>query len=74
MVHFDYIKISHFRSYINTEIEFDKQTGVYIINGDNGAGKSTFLNAINWCLYGDTPFYSVKRYIEVANMNDAPGT
>ena len=74
MVHFDYIKISHFRSYINAEIEFDKQTGIYVINGDNGAGKSTFLNAINWCLYGDTPFYSVKRYIEVANMNDAPGT
>ena len=74
MVHFDYIKISHFRSYIDTEIEFDSETGVYIINGDNGTGKSTFLNAINWCLYGDTPFYSVKRYIEVANIDDPDGT
>ncbi|MBR3115631.1 AAA family ATPase [Candidatus Saccharibacteria bacterium] len=74
MVHFDYVKISHFRSYIDTEIEFDSETGVYIINGDNGTGKSTFLNAINWCLYGDTPFYSVKRYIEVANIDDPDGT
>lgn len=55
------VSIKNFRTYRDAEVDFDESTGVYLLSGDNGAGKSTFLNAINWCLYGDTPFFSIVR-------------
>lgn len=74
MIKFNQLKIKHFRSYQDITVDFDYDNGVYLVIGDVGAGKSTFLNAINWCLYGDTPFYSVKKYIEVSNIDDPVGT
>ncbi len=56
------VSIRNFRAYHDVEVDFSEPTGVYLLSGDNGAGKSTFLNAINWCLYGDTPFYSIEKY------------
>ena len=30
-----------------------KDLNVTVFHGDNGAGKSSFFSAINWCLYGE---------------------
>lgn len=52
---FKKIKITNFRQFKGTtEIIFstDKDKNVTVILGDNGAGKTTFLQAFNWCLYG----------------------
>ena len=50
------VKIHNYRLYHDFEIEFPRrEKDVQIIVGDNGVGKTTFLNAINWCLYGDEP-------------------
>ena len=69
MIHFISVNIKNFRSYKNVTVDFRKESGIYIFSGGNGSGKSTFLNAINWCLYGDTPFYSVGENREVVNLS-----
>ncbi len=32
--------------------EFDERKNIYLICGENGFGKTTFLHALLWCLYG----------------------
>lgn len=52
---FKKIRLTNFRQFKDTtEIEFstNNERNVTIILGDNGAGKTTFLQAFNWCLYG----------------------
>ena len=46
---FKKLTLKNFKSHINTEIEFDK--GTTIILGDNGAGKSSIFEGINFALY-----------------------
>lgn len=52
------IKLENFRQFVNEEISFsmDKNNNVTLIIGDNGTGKTTFLQAFFWCLYGRTDF------------------
>lgn len=48
------IKLRNFRQYVNEKIEFatgDKN--VTIVHGENGTGKTTLLQAFNWCFYGE---------------------
>ena len=71
MISFKRISIKNFRAYEDVVVDFSSDTGIFLISGDNNSGKSTFLNAINWCLYGDTPFYTTENIREVAN-NHAP--
>lgn len=49
------ILINNFKVYYKTNlIEFKEEIGknLYIISGHNGYGKTTFLSALVWCLYG----------------------
>ena len=49
------ISIKNYRQYRNVEINFDPNPNknFTIIKGNNGTGKTTFLNALSWCLYGE---------------------
>ncbi|NMC85962.1 MAG: AAA family ATPase [Anaerolineaceae bacterium] len=49
------ITLENFRQYFSKQrLEFsrDPQKNVTVINGVNGAGKTSMFLAINWCLYG----------------------
>ena len=51
------IEIENYRQYNEKQvIEFpDRDEGFSVILGENGAGKSNILNAINWCFYKKEP-------------------
>ncbi|MDZ4170829.1 MAG: AAA family ATPase, partial [Methanobacteriaceae archaeon] len=52
----DYIKINNFRPYYGTQIikfSQDPKKNITLIQGDNGSGKTSLLNAFTWCLYGE---------------------
>lgn len=63
------VLIKQFRAYEDVEVIFNEKNGVVLMSGDNGSGKSTLLNAICWCLYADTPFYSVEDSDEIINKH-----
>ena len=47
------VKLKNFKSYPDKETSIDLNfDGVKLLVGDNGHGKSTFFDAIIWCLYG----------------------
>lgn len=52
------ISLKNFRQFVDETIEFstDPSQNVTLIMGDNGSGKTTFLQAFFWCLYGTTDF------------------
>ena len=45
----DKIHISNFKNYYG-EVSFDLSKQITILHGDNGFGKSSFFDAIEWCL------------------------
>ena len=46
---FTKLKLNNFKSYKNQTINFDE--GISVIVGENGAGKSTILEAISFALF-----------------------
>lgn len=50
------IHFENFRKYVDTTIKFEKTNNdLHVVVAENGAGKTTFLNAMTWCLYNDEP-------------------
>lgn len=47
------VEISNFGPYRGTtEVKLDTQRPIIVIHGENMRGKTSFLNAVRWCLYG----------------------
>jgi len=72
MMRIERVIFKNFRQYKDLDIKFstDKTKDLHLIVGDNGMGKTTFLNAINWCLYGEEPHSSEKSSkLPIINLN-----
>jgi len=61
----DRIRLKNFKSHINSDIKLD--TGVSLILGENGAGKSSILEAISFAFFKE---YSAKKIERLIN-NDS---
>ena len=46
-----YLKVKGFRSYIDTEINFESFGNTFVVLGENGAGKSSIIEMITTALY-----------------------
>jgi DNA sulfur modification protein DndD len=49
------VHLKNFRQFIgdqNVTLSTDQERTITVLKGENGSGKSNFLNAISWCLYG----------------------
>lgn len=53
----DKVRISNFKNYY-TGITFDLNKQITILHGDNGYGKSSFFDAIEWCLTNNIDRYN----------------
>lgn len=50
------IQFKNFRKYVDTRIKFKQNVNdIHVVVAENGAGKTTFLNAMTWCLYNQEP-------------------
>ena len=58
-VKFKTLRFRNILSYGSKVTEFDFENGLHSIFGSNGNGKSTFLDALSYCLYG-TPYRKIK--------------
>lgn len=59
MISLTNVHLKNFRGHKDTDINFVPQNGMFFIFGDNGNGKTTIMNAINWCLFGDIVFQTI---------------
>lgn len=47
------LRIRNLGPYQETDLDFSStDTGLVFVNGNNGRGKTTFLNSLKWCLFG----------------------
>ena len=53
------ILVENFRPYekLNVNFSTDLKKPITIISGSNSLGKTSLMNALYWCLYGEEPFY-----------------
>jgi exonuclease SbcC len=63
------ITIKNFKSHRDTKIEFN--TGISIIMGDNGAGKSSILEAVSFALFKQHSGKKLEQLIRIDHQNPA---
>ena len=66
------IEFENYRQYKNITIEFPQncENNLHILKAKNGTGKTTFLNAILWCLYSQE-FYLTDADKALSILNDS---
>lgn len=72
---FTRIYAEDFRQHRRLELDLSDDTDVTIVAGNNGTGKTNFMNALVWCLYGDEEYPSKgidsAPMVNLATLDDA---
>lgn len=71
-MYLDSIEISNYRQYYNTQkitFGYTENNNLIIIEGDNGRGKTTLVNALTWCLYGQELHDKTERTEPLYNLS-----
>lgn len=68
-INFKHIKFKNIFSYGNKYTEFHFENGIDLVTGKNGNGKSTFVDALTYALFGK-PFRKIKLGNLVNNKNN----
>jgi len=70
------IKLKNFRPFEDVSIEFsmDSKKSITIIEGNNSTGKTSLINAMYWCIYGDEHFLNVGEGKPIPNQNSLNNT
>ena len=65
------VELKNFRPYEDVKIDFsqDKKKSFTIIEGNNSAGKTSLINAMYWCLYGQEQFINIGEGKPIPNQN-----
>ncbi|WP_414043955.1 AAA family ATPase [Macrococcus sp. EM39E] len=66
------IHIENFRQYKNFALEFDtsdKEKNITVIRAANSTGKTTFMQAIKWCLFGESAI-ELDKQSDLINYNE----
>ncbi len=61
------IVLKNFKCHKEFKTSFEK--GIISIYGENGAGKSSILEAISWVLFNFTPYSNIKKLIKYGSKN-----
>lgn len=58
MVTITKIELENYRQYKNISLSFIKEndSNLHVLKAKNGTGKTTFINSITWCLYGEEKY------------------
>ena len=56
------IELENYRQYKKLSLDFLKNNNnnLHVLKAKNGTGKTTFLNAITWCLYGEEKYINIE--------------
>ncbi len=68
-IDFENLKFKNILSYGNTITEFNFKNGIDLVMGSNGMGKSSFVDALTYCLFGK-PFRKINIGKLVNNKNN----
>lgn len=71
------IELENYRQYKHVSIEFnaDKDSNLHVLKAKNGTGKTTFLNSITWCLYGEEKYLNdAENALNLANEKSVEDT
>lgn len=57
------IEWKNYRQYLDAKIDFpvNGKNDLHYFIAENGIGKTTFFNSVNWCLYDDEPYLQDKE-------------
>lgn len=70
MIVFKNLRVKNFRSYGNKFTEFNFESGFDLISANNGAGKSSLMQSLTWCLFGKIPKLKISELINNINNKD----